>query len=218
MPARLRRMVRWIVYWINRPIATFRFRFDARRAPRPISLEVGGLIPRPGWFMVNVNAVTPHYMDGTKPWIFEDGALAHVYADNMIEHVPLAGARSFFAEAHRSLRSGGIIRLVTPDVRAHVELYLAGGDVIHGDVADAYRALGVVVEHPVDLIATPMGKFGHHSGYAYDFETLDSELQRAGFLPGTRMPIMESDDPMLRGLEERPEHGVAQMVIEAVRP
>jgi hypothetical protein len=31
------------------------------------------------------------------------------------------------------------------------------------------------------------------------------------------MPIMESDDPMLRGLEERPEHGVAQMVVEAVR-
>jgi SAM-dependent methyltransferase len=210
-------MVRWAVHSVNRPIATVRFRFDARRAPRPIALEVGGLTPRPGWFMVNVNAVTPHYMDGTKPWIFEDGALSYVYADNMIEHVPLAGARSFLSEAHRCLRPGGIIRLVTPDVRAHVEMYLAGGDVIHSEIAEAYRALGVVVEHPVDLIATPMGKFGHHSGYAYDFETLASELERAGFSAPVRRPIMESEDPFLQGLEVRSAEGSAQLVVEAVR-
>src|SRR5207237_74557 len=97
MPPRLRRMVRWAVFTANRPIGMVRFRVAARRVPRPIALEVGGLTQRPGWFMDNVNATTPHFMDGTRPWIFEDGALSHVYADNMIEHVPLAGARVFFA-------------------------------------------------------------------------------------------------------------------------
>jgi hypothetical protein len=210
-------MVRWAVFTVNRPIATARCRVAARRAPRPIALEVGGLTPRPGWFMVNVNAVTPHFMDGTKPWIFEDGALSHVYADNMIEHVPLAGARTFLAEAHRCLRPGGRIRLVTPDVRAHVELYRSGKGIVQSDLADIYRDLGVVVEHPVDMIRTPIGEFGHHSGYAYDFETLDAELQRAGFSPAVRCELQESDDPMLRGLEVRPEHGPLQMVLEATR-
>jgi predicted SAM-dependent methyltransferase len=217
MNPRLRRIVRGTVHAANRPVATLRFRAAARRAPRPIALEVGGLKQRAGWFMVNVNAVTPHYMDGTKPWLFEDGSLSHVYADNMIEHVPLAGARVFFAEAYRCLQPEGIIRLVTPDVRTHVDLYLKGGDVLKSDLANEYRALGVVIEHPIDMIRTPIGEFGHHSGYVYDFETLDAELQRAGFKPAVRCNLHESDDPMLRGLEERSPHGSLQMVVEAVR-
>jgi len=217
MNPRLRRIVKASVHAANRPVGTVRFRLAARRAPRPIALEVGGLTPRDGWFMVNVNATAPRYMDGTKPWIFEDGALSYVYADNMIEHVPLAGARVFLEEAHRCLRPGGVIRLVTPDVRAHVDLYLHGNDVVQGAVADEYRALGVVVEHPIDLVRTPIGEFGHHTGYVYDFETLDAELQRAGFSPAVRQPFQESDHPMLRGLEYRSAQTPVQMVVEAAR-
>lgn len=172
---------------------------------------------RKGWMMVNVNAVTPYYMDGTKPWIFEDGSLSYVYADNMIEHVPLAGGRVFFAEAYRCLRPGGVIRLVTPDVRTHVDMYLKGTDVVQSPLADEYRSLGVVIEHPIDLLRTPIGEFGHHAGYVYDFDTLDAELQRAGFKPAVRRNLLESDDPMLQNLEERPTHGSLQMVVEAVK-
>jgi len=217
MNPHLRKVVRTAVLVANRPVATARFRAAARRAPRPIALEVGGLTRRDGWFMVNVNAVTPYYMDGTKPWPFEDGALSHVYADNMIEHVPLAGARVFIAEAHRCLRPGGVIRLVTPDVRTHVDLYLQGASSVSGALADEYRSLGVVIEHPIDMIRTPIGEFGHHAGYVYDFETLDAELRRAGFSPAKRCNLQESDDPMLRNLEERSAHGSLQMVVEAVR-
>jgi SAM-dependent methyltransferase len=218
MNPRLRAVVRESVRAANRPVATARFRAQVRNLPRPIALEVGGLKQRPGWLAVNVNAVTRYYMDGTKPWPFEDGALSHVYADNMIEHVPLAGGRVFFAEAYRCLRPGGIVRLVTPDVRTHVELYLSGGDdAVRSKLADEYRALGVVIEHPIDLLRTPIGEFGHHSGYVYDFETLDAELQRAGFKPAVRRAMQESDDPKLCGLEERPSHGPLQMVVEAAR-
>jgi hypothetical protein len=217
MPPKLRRMVRWAVHTVNKPIATARCRVAARRAPRPIALEVGGLTPRPGWFMVNVNAITPHYMDGTKRWLFEDGALSYVYADNMIEHVPLGAARTFLAEAHRCLQPGGTIRLVTPDLRSHVDLYLKGADVVKSPQAAVYRDLGVTMEHPVDLVRTPIGEFGHHLGYVYDFETLDAELQRAGFSPARRCALGESDDPKLRDLEVRSDQGELQMVVEATR-
>jgi predicted SAM-dependent methyltransferase len=210
-------MVRPPIHALNRPLATLRCRVAARRVARPVALEVGGLTRRDGWFLVNVNATTPHYMDGTKRWIFEDGSLSHVYADNMIEHVPLAGGRRFFAEALRCLRPGGILRLVTPDVRHHVELYLRGVDVHHDALAEEYRKLGVTLEHPIDMLRTPIGEFGHHSGYVYDFETLEDELLRAGFSKVQRMEMGESNDPKLRGLEQRPEHGPLQLVVEATR-
>ena len=217
LPRPVQRVAKGAVTAVNRPLATLRLKRAVRSLPRPIALEVGGLTPRDGWFMVNVNAVARYYMDGTKPWPFEDGSLSHVYADNMIEHVPLAGGRVFFAEAHRCLRPGGRIRLVTPDVRTHVELYLAGGDVVGSPLADEYRTLGVVVEHPIDLVRTPIGEFGHHAGYVYDFETLDAELQRAGFSPAVRCELQQSEDPMLQNLEKRSGHGPLQMVVEAVR-
>ena len=213
----LRPFLRASVRLLNRPVATLRCRLAARRAPRPVALEVGGLTPRDGWFMVNVNAVTPHYMDGTKRWVFEDASLSHVYADNMIEHVPLDGGRRFLSEAHRCLKPGGTIRLVTPDVRHHVELYLQGVDVHHDELADEYRKLGVVLEHSIDMLRTPIGEFGHHSGYVYDYETLADELVRAGFTDVRRLDMGQSADPMLRGLEQRPEHGPLQMVVEATR-
>ena len=217
MAPALRRIVRPPILALNRPLATIRCRLAARRARRPVALEVGGLTPRDGWFMVNVNAVTPHYMDGTKRWVFEDASLSHVYADNMIEHVPLEGGRRFLAEAHRCLRPGGTIRLVTPDVRHHVELYLQGIDVQQDELAEEYRKLGVVIEHPIDILRTPIGEFGHHSGYVYDFETLEDELLRAGFCDVRRMPLGQSEDPRLQGLEQRPEHGPLQLVVEATR-
>ena len=218
MNPRARRIVRGVVWAVNRPVASARFRAAARMMPRPIALEVGGLKKRDGWLVVNINAVTPYYMDATKPWVFEHESLSHVYADNMIEHVPLSGGRTFLAEAFRCLRPGGTIRLVTPDVRTHVDMYLHGGSVVRSSLADEYRSLGVLIEHPIDLLRTPIGEFGHHAGYVYDFETLDDELQRAGFKPAVRHDLQESDDPMLRGLEERSAHGSLQMVVEAVRP
>ena len=218
LPPRLRQAIRFAVLSVNRPIATIRCHVAARQATRPIALEVGGITPRDGWFLVNINARAPHYMDGTKHWLFEDGSLSHVYADNMIEHVSLEGARRFFSEAFRCLRPGGRIRIATPDIRAHVELYCSAGDVVRSDLAQVYRDLGVLIEHKVDMVRTPVGEFGHHRGYVYDFEALDDELQRAGFLPAVRQPLQVSDDPMLCGLEQRPEHGAMQMAVEAVRP
>ena len=214
----LRTVVRRVVLTVNTPMARVRLRRAVARAPRPIALEVGGLRRRPGWLVVNVNALARNYLDATRPWPFEDGALSYVFADNMIEHVPLDAGRSFLAEAHRCLRPGGVIRLLTPDVRYHVDLYLKGGSsVVDGDLARLYRSVGALVEHPVDILRTPIADFGHYRGYVYDFEALDTELQRAGFQPAVRKPLGESDHPPLVGLDDRVVDGPAQLVVEATR-
>jgi SAM-dependent methyltransferase len=214
---RLRTVIRGAVRAANTPVAKNRLHRTLRTAPRPIRLEIGGLQRRDGWVVTNVNAVTPRYLDATSRWPLEDGSVSHVYADNVIEHLPLDAGRALLAEAHRCLRPGGVIRLVTPDIRSHVELYLAGSPSVGGLVGSSYRDLGLVVEHPVDLLRIPIGQFGHHTGYVYDFETLDSELTRAGFHGTVKCELGESTHPELVGLDHRTDEGGAQIAVEATR-
>jgi predicted SAM-dependent methyltransferase len=202
---------------VNKPVATARLRRTLAAVERPFRLELGGLTPRRGWVITNVNAVTRHYLDATKPWPIEDGALSRVYADNMIEHIPLEAARVMLAEAHRCLQPGGVIRLVTPDIRKHVDLYLAGRSAVGGPVGTTYRGLGLTVEHPVDLLRIPIGSFGHHTGYLYDFDTLRAELEAAGFSDVVSCEVNESRHADLAGLDQRVEEGEAQMAVEATR-
>jgi len=202
---------------VNTPVATARLRRVLRDAPRPIRLEVGGLQRRSGWVVTNVNAVARNYLDATKRWPLEDGSVSHVYADNVIEHLPLPAGRALLVEAHRCLRAGGVIRLVTPDIRTHVELYLAGRASVSGAVGSTYRDLGLTVEHPVDLIRIPIGQFGHHEGYVYDFETLDAELMRAGFHSTAKCDLGQSAHADLVGLDQRADEGGAQIAVEATR-
>jgi hypothetical protein len=202
---------------VNTPLAKRRTRRALAGADYPLKIEIGGLTQRPGWVVTNVNAVTRNYLDATHKWPLPDGSVSHVYADNVIEHLPLAAGRAMLAEAYRCLQPGGSIRLVTPDIRKHVELYLAGAASVDGEVGRSYRALGLVVEHPIDLVRIPIGSFGHHEGYVYDLPTLDEELKRAGFHSTTEYGLGVSDRAEFQSLDQRTDEGGAQIAVEATR-
>jgi len=214
---RLRVAIRETVRAINKPFGKIRMRRAFAKADRPIKLEIGGLEPRDGWIITNVNATTRNYLDATSPWPVADGSVQYVFSDNVIEHIPLAAGRAMLEQAHRSMQPGGVIRLVTPDIKKHVELYLAGDSVLDSDVAQEYRDLGMVVEHSIDLIRIPIGSFGHHEGYVYDFHVLEAELKRAGFHSVVQVEMGESEHDALRGLDARLVQEGAQIVVEAIR-
>jgi len=201
----------------NKPVATARARKTLQSAPRPFRLEIGGLTPRDGWVITNVNAVTRNYLDATKPWPIEDGALSRVYADNVIEHIPLEGGRTMLAEAFRCLQPGGVIRIVTPNVRAHVDQYLSGAASVSTPLAGFYRGLGLTVAHPVDLVRIPIGAFGHHTGYVYDLESLTAELERAGFSEVQQQALNQSPHADLANIDQRTAEDGVQMAVEAIR-
>lgn len=217
MNPRLRAVARTAVRTVNTPLAKARTTRVLAKSPRPLKVEIGGLQKRPGWVVTNVNAVTRNFLDATARWPLEDGAVSHVYADNVIEHITLDAGRAMLAEAFRCLRPGGVIRLVTPDIRGHVELYLSGAQALDTAVGRRYRDAGLVVEHPIDLVRIPIGSFGHHTGYVYDFDTLEAELKRAGFHSVTRYDLGESDRAEFKGLDQRGEAGDTQIAVEAVR-
>jgi len=217
MDPRLRAIARTAVLAVNTPVAKARTAKLLAAAPRPLKIEIGGLEPRDGWIVTNVSARTRYYLDATNTWPLEAGAVSHVYADNVIEHITLDAARRMLAEAYRCLEPGGVIRLVTPDIRSHVEMYLAGTSSLQNAAGQHYRNVGLVVEHPIDLVRIPIGSFGHHTGYVYDFDTLDLELKRAGFHSTTRCELGTSEYPVLAGLDLRGHEGGAQIAVEAVR-
>lgn len=211
----LRALVRTCVQTANTPVAKARLRRELKRIEPPIRLEIGGHEPRDGWLVTNVNAFASYYLDAVKPWPLDDNTVEYVFSDNVIEHLTLEAGRAMLIQAHRCLRPGGIIRVVTPDLRAHVEMYLAGGTALANNASTHYRNLGLVVEHPVDLVRIPVASFGHHQGYLYDFETLAAELVAAGFTNPTQCALGESSHTPLRGMDIRSYEGGAQLAVEA---
>ncbi|WP_235737224.1 class I SAM-dependent methyltransferase [Nocardioides alcanivorans] len=217
MNPRLRAVLRTTVLTVNTPIAKRRATKAFADAPRPMKLEIGGLTKRPGWVVTNVGALTRNYLDATRRWPLEDASVSHVYSDNVVEHLPLEAGRAMFAETFRCLQHGGVVRMVTPDLRAHVENYLAGKVPAGDPEAKVYQEMGLTVDHPLDWVRIPIASFGHHEGYVYDFETLKLELERVGFRDVVRCDLGESTHAALHGLDQRADEGGAQMAVEATR-
>lgn len=76
-----------------------------------------------------------------------DSSCDAVYSSHAIEHFDRTGARRFLAECHRVLKTGGILRLVTPDLEAIARGYLQClEDAQRGEQGAAARYEWMVVE------------------------------------------------------------------------
>ncbi|MDQ4068249.1 MAG: methyltransferase domain-containing protein [Actinomycetota bacterium] len=212
--------MKWAFGIVNQPVAIRRLRRTIARTPQPFRIEVGGhRFTRPGWISTDKGWRTALFMDATSRWPFPSGSADLIYSDNVIEHIRMEGNRRLFREARRVLRSGGRIRLATPDVRRIAELYT--GDPTEADwhIAQS-QSKGYEAHHHVDLLRIVFQEAGHHVGYLWDFESLSLELREAGFADVARYESGLSDTPELVGLERRDERPASpvMLVIEAVRP
>jgi predicted SAM-dependent methyltransferase len=123
-------------------------------------------------------------LDICQPLPFEDASLEWVYAEHLIEHVPLTDAIGWLTEVRRVLAPGGLFRVTTPDLRRYLESY--------------GRADGMFASHRLRVAAARFGPrmpardafminqifflWGHH--WVYDLDELRYALGRAGFDPG----------------------------------
>lgn len=201
---------------VHGPVGRARLRKALERQGSPFRLELGSNDARPGWLVTNASWRTRYYLDATQPWPVEPGSVDLIFADNMIEHVPLALAREVLQHAHAALRPGGTIRLATPDVEAAARLYLGEDEEKAAAVLAMHRHYGRVAEHPADILRVPFAEHGHHVGYLYDEASLGAELKRAGFHAVRRCETGESTTPGLQGLENRTDaESLVQMILEA---
>ncbi len=199
------------------PVSTTRLRRLIGTSNPPWRVHVGaGGVRLPGWVNTDMHWQNPYWLDITKPWPFPEGTVTHVYADNVIEHLPLAAGRAFLRNSFAAMAPGGRIRLVTPDARAAAEAYLSQSAA--GTQLERMRRRGHQAEHPVDLLRYQFSMWGHARGYVYDASSLQGELESAGFVGAGEQKLGESDDPDFRDLDSRKDAEEYQFAIEAAKP
>jgi len=179
-----------------------------------------------GW--LNSDLFPTHWqtvrLDATKPFPLPTGSFAVVFSEHMIEHVSLAGARRMLAECHRVLRSGGRIRIATPDLARVVRIHGATDRTSKDYLRWAIAHNRLPDDLPADAVVINSLFHDHGHQFLYDEPTLAALLHATGFEEVRRYAPGESEQPELRGLEMH-HHVIGQtannfetLVLEARKP
>jgi len=128
------------------------------------------------------------YMNLNKRWNYKDGSVDVVYASHLFEHLSLASSRLFLLESYRTLKSGGVIRLVVPDLLSNAKEYV--NEIEKGNEEASKQFMWVLNLHREgqypkgskihDLIGWFQG-WPHQHKYMYDKYSLTKILKEIGF-------------------------------------
>jgi SAM-dependent methyltransferase len=149
--------------------------------------------------------------DLRKPLPFPSGSAAAIYGSHVLEHLYLVEAERLLRECFRVLRSGGLLRLVVPDLRAVVDEYLgerpfADSEQKAAGLSAADRMnerLGLRDRRPPKgnrayRVYAALKDFHSHK-WMYDAESLTARVEAAGFMEVRRLGYLESG---IEGIEE----------------
>ena len=156
-----------------------------------------------GW--LNTDAVPGQgmvYLNVTRRFPFDDNTVDYVFAEHLIEHVDYEEALTMLQESWRVLRSGGRIRIATPDLETLIGLHATQRTEAQQRYVDWIVDRCMPSVHSckeVFVINNAFRAWGHR--FLYDREVLRSTLSKSGFTGMTFYAPGESADPHLRGLE-----------------
>lgn len=137
-----------------------------------------------------------------------DNACATVFCSHMLEHVPHTKLESILLEFNRVLSSGGIVRILVPDLKKIARAYVEEDadffrraseedESIRTDLGFGGMLVNFVVSPGQDtaLMNRGLDKFiaGYAHIYAYDFEMLRILLERTGFGSVRQAQFCESE-------------------------
>lgn len=141
-------------------------------------------------------------LDATGRFPFSDGVFDYVFSEHMIEHIPYPSGLSMLSECHRILRPGGRLRISTPDIRFLIDLYSDDKSELQRQYID--WAVDRFIEHAprneaIFVINNFVRGWGHQ--FIYDEKTLRRAMEAVGLTGIVRCELNESDDELLRNLE-----------------
>lgn len=152
---------------------------ELRGAPSLVCLHVGaGGHAVDGWIDLDLEPLPPVDLaaDAGASLPFRDASVDRIHSEDFIEHVDFDAGRRFVAEAFRVLKPGGIMRLLTPDLRAIVQRVYLDREPRHLRWCGVY--LGA--SDPAEALNMHLRMNGEHR-FLYDEPLLARVLSEAGF-------------------------------------
>ena len=190
-------------------------------------LQIGaGPSNLPGWLNTDIEPSDGQaYLDATAVFPFPDESMHYVFAEQLIEHLTYEQGLGMLKECRRILKSGGRIRIATPNLSSFVALfgplqteqmksYVPRELQFHGWPTSA--------DNECYILNQQMRQWGHQ--FVYSPKMLQAHFQAAGFKDITTQSPGESTDPNLNEIDLRARGEVRflneydVMVFEAVRP
>jgi len=129
------------------------------------------------------------YMNLNKRWNYSDNSVDIVYASHLFEHLSLGSADLFLSEAYRSLKPGGVIRLVVPDLYKICKKYISEYEKGTSHTTDFIMwAINMHREGQYGgkiplwkKIVLEIQGYPHQHKYMYDEKSLAEKMQQSGF-------------------------------------
>lgn len=179
--------------------------------PGPHLLEIGtGRSFKAGWLCTDLEQLAAvdgselpavHYMDATQPFPLPSDAFDAVYTEHTIEHLSLLDGMRLAAEAFRVLKSGGVLRVVTPSLGFLLRMTSIDKDLFEQRYFD-WALDASVPDAPIHSAAVFLNNFvrawGHR--FIYDRPTLRITMERAGFTDVRECGLLESAIPAMAGI------------------
>lgn len=191
-------------------------RLEAAQASTGLLLDVGTSSSHlPGWLSLDIEPDEKALrLDASKPWPFPDGCARAVRAEHMIEHLTWDEAELCIGEMARVLEPGGLCRICTPDLEGIARAYLERDP----SVLDVHREHGYDAPTWAHLPNNYLRMWGHR--FVFDFDSLRSLLERAGFEQIERSGFNRSRHKLLDGTDSHDPEGLEPLVVcvDAVKP
>ena len=181
-----------------------------------------------GWLNTTLYPFAPGavYLDASQPFPLPSAAFDYVFSEHVIEHIEFEEAALMLSESERVLKSGGRIRLATPDLAQIIALYVQpkapAQQAYIRWIMDSFRPQ-IGEYNPAQVINQSFHGWRHK--FIYDEPTLTKALAEAGFTAVTRVKPGQSGDAYLRGIEQHGDYVGSDaamryetMVFEAVKP
>lgn len=145
------------------------------------------------------------------------GSCAGIYASHVLEHLSLNDFRIALNNTYRLLHSGGIFRLVVPDLQGLASRYLESSEASAAENFLRETSLGIEGRPRGlrGLVQMLLGNSCHL--WMWDFKGIQKELMTTGFVSVRRCELGDSADPMFE-LVESADRFVNAVAVEAIKP
>lgn len=153
------------------------------------------------------------HLDASEPFPFPDNCFDYVFSEHSIEHIHYLEAKAMFEQCYRVLKSGGRIRIATPNLDVYAGLLKENLSELERDCMSHFFNEWIAIgfqdaKNYKPISNTPSAAFvlndifynyGHR--FIYDYQTLSELMREAGFVVTDRPVAGFSTDTNFSGLE-----------------